>query len=67
MSIKERRKALGWNRAELADRAGIDRSSMQLIELGQWEVEESLQRVGEVLDRAEAGETDVRLPPPTRG
>jgi transcriptional regulator with XRE-family HTH domain len=63
MDIKERRKALGWDRAELARRAGIDRSVMQLVELGQWTEEEALQRVEEVLRRAEGGELDVVLPP----
>lgn len=69
MSVKDRRKALGWARAELADRAGVDRSAMQLVELGQWTESDALRRVEEVLSRAEAGEADVRLerpvaPPP---
>jgi transcriptional regulator with XRE-family HTH domain len=63
MDLKERRKALGWDRAELARRAGLDRSVMQLVELGQWTEEDALQRVEEVLRRAEAGELDVVLPP----
>jgi transcriptional regulator with XRE-family HTH domain len=63
MDIKDRRKALGWDRAELARRAGLDRSVMQLIELGQWTEEEALQPVEEVLRRTEAGELDVVLPP----
>jgi len=66
VSIKERRKALGWNRATLAQRAAVDRSAMQLIELGQWTEEDALARVNEVLTRAEAGETDVQLDPPAR-
>lgn len=61
MSIKDRRKALGWSRAELADRAGIDPRVVQLLELGQWSEEESADRVDEVLTRAEAGERDVAL------
>lgn len=61
--IKTRRKALGWDRAELARRAGVDRSVMQLVELGQWTEEEALRRVEEVLSRTEAGERDVCLPP----
>ncbi|MCA9488704.1 MAG: helix-turn-helix transcriptional regulator [Myxococcales bacterium] len=62
--MKERRKALGWDRAELARRAGVDRSALQLIERGEWSEEDALRRVDEVLDRTEAGEADVVLPPP---
>ena len=65
-SIKERRKALGWNRATLAQRAQVDRAAMQLIELGQWSESDALARVDEVLRRAEAGELDVQLPPPEK-
>lgn len=61
MSIKDRRKALGWSRAELAERAGIDSRLAQLLELDQWSEAEALSRVEEVLTRAEAGELDVRL------
>jgi transcriptional regulator with XRE-family HTH domain len=64
MSVKDRRKALGWDRAELARRAGVDRSALQLVELGQWTEEDALKRVDEVLSRTEAGEVDVVLPPP---
>jgi transcriptional regulator with XRE-family HTH domain len=66
VSIKERRKALGWNRATLAGRAQVDRSAMQLIELGEWTEGEALERVEEVLRRAEAGEVDVQLAPPEK-
>ena len=69
MGIKERRTALAWNRAELARRTGLDRSVLQLVELGQWTEEDALKRVEEVLTRAEAGEADVvlpALPPPPR-
>jgi len=66
MSIKERRKALGWNRATLAHRAQVDRAAMQLMEMDQWTEEDALARVEEVLTRAEAGETDVQLAPPPR-
>lgn len=59
--VKDRRKALGWSRAELADRAGIDPRLVQLVELGQWSEEGALARLAEVLRRAEAGEVDVRL------
>ncbi|MCB9697804.1 MAG: helix-turn-helix transcriptional regulator [Alphaproteobacteria bacterium] len=64
MGVKDRRKALGWDRAELARRAGVDRSALQLIERGEWSEEDALRRVDEVLDRTEAGEADVVLPPP---
>ncbi len=63
MSIRERRKALGWSRAELAERAAIDRRIVQLIELDQWTEADALARVDEALRRAEAGDTDVRLNP----
>lgn len=64
MQVKERRKALGWDRAELADRAGVDKAALQLIELGQWTEEDALTRVAHVLARAEAGDRSVRLDPP---
>lgn len=64
MSVKDRRKALGWDRAELARRAGVDRAALQLVELGQWTEEDALRRVEEVLARTEAGEADVVLAPP---
>lgn len=59
--VKARRKALGWSRAELADRAGIDPRLVQLVELDQWSEEGALSRLAQVLDRAEKGELDVRL------
>ncbi len=61
LQTKARRKALGWNRAELAHRAGLDPRVVQLVELQQWEEPDALRRVAEVLDRAEAGELDVHL------
>ena len=64
MDVKERRKALGWDRTELARRAGVDRAALQLVENGLWSEEDALRRVDEVLRRAEAGETDAVLPPP---
>ena len=60
-SIKDRRKALGMNRQDLAGRAGIDKGVLQQIELGLWEEGEARIRVGVVLDRMEAGEADVKL------
>ena len=61
MSIKERRKALGWSREDLAQRAGIDRHVVQQLELGSWSEGEARMRVEVVLERAEGGEHDVRL------
>ena len=66
MGIKERRAALGWDRAELAKRTRLHKSVVQLVEPGQWTEEDALQRVETALSRAEAGETDVLLPPLTR-
>ncbi len=62
--VKMRRKALGWNRAELADRAGVDRSALALIERDAWSEDDALRRVAEVLWRAEHGELEVRLAHP---
>jgi hypothetical protein len=61
--IKARRKALGWNRAELAKRAALDKNVMQLIELGEWSEEDALGRVQYVLGTAEGGDLDVQLDP----
>lgn len=63
--IKERRKALGWNRAELAKRAALDKHVVQLIEMGQWSEEDALGRVQYVLRSAEAGQLDIQLDPVT--
>jgi transcriptional regulator with XRE-family HTH domain len=41
MEIRKRREALGWSRKELARRAGIDPSVLQLIELGMSSDDES--------------------------
>lgn len=65
MGTRERRTALGWDRAELARRAGVDRAALQLIERDAWTDPDALARVAEVLDRAEKGERDVALPAPT--
>lgn len=61
--IKERRKALGWNRAELAKRAALDKNIVQLIELDQWSEDGALGRVQYVLRHAEAGYLDIQLEP----
>jgi transcriptional regulator with XRE-family HTH domain len=63
IDIRNRRKALGWSRRELAGRAGIDPRLVQLIELDQWTDGDAIGRVRAVLLRAENGETDVELPP----
>ena len=59
--IKARRKALGWDRRELARRAGLDPQVVQLLEMGQWSEAEAIGRVEEVLRRAETGEEAVIL------
>lgn len=64
MDIKARRKALGWDRQELASRAGVPKSVLALIERDQWSDAEAIERVATVLGLAEAGATDPRLPPP---
>ncbi len=51
------------SRSELAERAGIDVHVLQQIELGTWEEGEARIRAEVVLERTEAGEDDVRLPP----
>ena len=66
MDFKERRKAVGWTRAETAHRAGLDPRVVQLVELGQWTEFEALGRLEALLSRAEAGEEDPRLEPPKR-
>ena len=66
MDVKARRKALGWSRADLAHRAGINTPTLGLIERGQWDESDSLTRVAHILNEAEAGRMDVVLPPPTR-
>lgn len=65
--IKARRKALGWNRAELAKRAALDKHVVQLIEMGQWSEADALGRVQYVLGSAENGDLDVQLDPVAEG
>lgn len=65
--IKARRKALGWNRAELAKRAALDKHIVQLIEMGQWTEEDALGRVQYVLGSAENGDLGVQLDPVKEG
>ncbi|MFT7522006.1 MAG: transcriptional regulator with XRE-family HTH domain [Kiritimatiellia bacterium] len=66
MDIKAQRKALGWSRAELASRAGINSPVLGLIERGQWDEPDALTRVAHVLAKASEGDTDVFLAPPTK-
>lgn len=66
MGIKDRRRALGWRRAELARRASVDPRTLQLIEFGDSLDDESIARVRKVLDIAESGDLDgaqVAAPP----
>jgi transcriptional regulator with XRE-family HTH domain len=63
MSVKERRKSLGWTREELARRAALDKQVVQLIELDQWTESGALGRIQYVLAEAEHGNRDVQLPP----
>ena len=53
-SIKDRRKALGWDRATLAKMADVDPRTLQLIELGQSLDDESMVRCAEALTQAES-------------
>jgi transcriptional regulator with XRE-family HTH domain len=64
VDIKNRRKALGWSRQELAERSAVPKSVVALIERDEWSDAEALERVATVLGLAEAGNTDPRLPPP---
>lgn len=61
--IKARRKALGWSRANLAERASLDKRIIQLMELDQWTEEDAFARVDYVLKNAEHGDDAVQLNP----
>ena len=63
-NVKERRKALGWDRATLAQRTGLNKSVVALVERGMWEEDDALTRVAYVLNEAERGNMDIQLPPP---
>ncbi len=56
MDFKERRKALGLSRAELGEKALVDTRTLQLLELGQSDDEESASRVERTLSALERGE-----------
>ena len=59
--IKTRRKALGWSRATLAEKAALDKRIIQLIELGEWtEDEETKLRARFLLEH---GDADIQLDP----
>lgn len=64
-TVKTRRKALGWSRADLAQRASLDKRIIQLVELGEWTESDALGRIDYVLNAAEHGEAEVQLPPVT--
>ena len=64
-NVKERRKALGWDRATLAQRTGLNKAVVALIERGQWQEDDALTRVAYVLNQAEAGNLEIQLPPPS--
>ena len=66
MDIKERRKAQGWSRQDLAERAGLNSALVAMMERGQWEDSDAWTRVAHVLSKAEAGDLTVRLAPPER-
>jgi transcriptional regulator with XRE-family HTH domain len=51
--VRSRRKGLGLDRAELAQRAAVDLRVLQLLELGLSEDTESLARVVAILDAEE--------------
>lgn len=53
MTIRERREALGWSRADLSRAAAIDRSVIQLVELGQYSDEETETKLVQTLMAAE--------------
>lgn len=55
MSIRARREALNWTRKDLAQRAQVDPSVIQLLELGQWTDEEAKQKCEAALKAAEDG------------
>ena len=61
--LKDRRKALGWSRQQLAEKAALDKRVVQLAELGQWSESDALARLDYVLKSAEHGDLDVQLDP----
>ena len=53
-SLRARREALGWSRKDLASRAGVDPSVIQMLEFGHLTDEASLQRCTQALAQGEA-------------
>ncbi len=45
MNIRARREALGWSRADLSREAQIDRSVIQLVELGEYHDAEAITKL----------------------
>lgn len=64
MTLKERRKALGWSRADLAARSGVNSPIIGLIERGAWTEADAIERVDRVITAAEGGDTELYLDPP---
>lgn len=65
MSVKERRKALGWSRKDLAARTGLNSALIAMVERDDWSEEDAHTRIHFILGEAEKGNTEVRLPPPS--
>ena len=63
LQIKDRRKALGWSRADIAEKAALDKRIIQLAELGEWTEDDALARIDYVLKSAEHGDLSVQLKP----
>ncbi len=54
MDLRERRTALGWSRHDLGMRAQVDKSVLQLLEMGLSEDAESRERCEKAILEAEA-------------
>jgi transcriptional regulator with XRE-family HTH domain len=54
VDIKVRRTALGWSRKELAEKAFVDPRTLQLLELGESNDDESRARIEKALAAEEA-------------
>lgn len=63
LAIKDRRKALGWSRADLAQKAALDKRVVQLVELGEWTESDAIARLEYVLKSAEHGDLAIQLDP----
>ena len=58
-NVKERRKALGWSRAHLGQKAYVDRRVIQLIEMEQSHDTEAMERIEAILSAAESAQADA--------